>query len=479
MEIGFRPPQRPLAWPALIERLAAISPDPARLYLVGGPVRDALRQRPIHDFDFVTLDDGLGVARRMADQLKGAYYPIDPERRTGRIILSEENGQTVIDVASLRGSDLLEDLRARDFTVNAMAVRLDRLEEIVDPLGGQRDLFDEKALRQCNSRSIASDPIRALRAARLSMQLSLRMEASTRDAARDAGPDLVDVSGMLKQPERARDELFKLLALSRPASALRLLDSLNLLVRLAPTPLPADSELERRLATIDALSSLIAIIGATRDDNSAADLILGMAVMVLDRYRKQLQEHLARPFADGRLRMGLMILGITTSLHEGHWHSWGPQLRLSNAETDAMVRMEKAARFGLLDISVLDDRVIHRYFRGVSEAGVDGVLLTLADYLSSQRPTPDSKAWGRLLETIAAPLLEAFFQRRQHVVAPPLLLTGNDLQGVLGLEPGPRIGQLLEQLREEQAAGEVRSKNEAIDFVRRLITGDVTLHQQE
>lgn len=469
MEILFRPPQRPLVWPPLIERLAAIAADPARLYLVGGPVRDALRQRPIHDFDFVTLDDGLSIARCLADRLKGAYYPIDPERRTGRIILKESHQQTVIDIASLRGIDLLEDLQARDFTVNAMAVQLDRLNEIIDPLGGQRDLFSEKTLRQCNPGSIAHDPIRALRAVRQSLQLGLRIEASTREAARAAGPALVDASGALAQPERVRDELFKLLALPRPASALRVLHTLDLLPHLAPTPLPARDEMETCLATIEALGSLLAIIGPTRDDNTAADLTLGMAVMVLDRYRLGLQDHFAQTFADGRLRTGLLYLGITAPLHERGWQVWGSHLRLSNSESQALAGMEQAARRGPLAFSELTDRSIYRYYRGISEAGVDGVLLALAEYLARQRPTPDPREWSSLLETIAAPLLEAFFERRQQVIAPPPLLTGNDLQKRLGLEPGPKIGQIIEQLREEQAAGEIRSKKEALDFARRLI----------
>jgi hypothetical protein len=138
-------------------------------------------------------------------------------------------------------------------------------------------------------------------------------------------------------------------------------------------------------------------------------------------------------------------------------------------EIDTLARMEKAARFGLLGIPALTDRVIHRYYRGISEAGVDGVLLALAEHLAGRRPTPDPKAWGRLLETIAAPLLEAFFQRYQKVVAPTPLLTGNDLQQELGLEPGPKIGQIIGQLAEEQAAGEIRSKEEALRFARQMI----------
>jgi tRNA nucleotidyltransferase/poly(A) polymerase len=460
------PPCRPLVWPPIIERLAAVAPDPARLYIVGGPVRDVLRQRPIHDIDLASLDDGLSVARRLADRLKGAYYPIDSQRRTGRIILKNTEEQIVIDVASLRGTDLLDDLQARDFTVNAMAAALDRLGEIIDPLGGQRDLFEDKVLRQCNPESIAHDPIRALRAVRQSMQLGLRMEAATRAAARAVSPALVDVSGNLAQPERVRDELFKLLMLPRPASALRLLHTLDLLGSVVPVPLQMGAEVETLLENIDALSSLLSIIGPARDDNTAADLTLGMAVMVLDRYRRRLQEHLTETFADGRSRVAVVLLGALAWLHEGPWGSW---LCLSNAESRVIDQMRQAMRFGVSSIPVLTDRLIYRYFHEAGKAGIDGLLLALAEYLADHRPTPDPQKWGKLLETIAAPLLEAYFERYQQVIDPPPLLSGNDLQQELSLEPGPRLGQIVRQLREEQAAGEVRSQAEALEFARHMM----------
>ncbi|MBN1426917.1 MAG: hypothetical protein JXB07_00945 [Anaerolineae bacterium] len=469
MTLAFLPPYRPLTWPTIIERLAAIAIDPARLYLVGGPVRDALRGRPIHDIDLVTLDDGLDVARYLADRVKGAYYPVDPERRTGRVILREADGQTVIDVASLRGADLSADLQARDFTINAMAVQLDRLDALIDPLGGQHDLFDAKILRQCHLKSIAADPIRALRAVRQSLQLGLRMEDATKEAAHAAGIALIDEKGKLSQPERTRDELFKLLALPQPGSALRLLHRLDLLDRLIPEGKPPGiNDMEIRTATVDALGRLLTIISPVRDDNTAADLTLGVSVMILDRYRQQMQTHLGQTFADGRLRSTLVVLGATLS-HEDNSAMWGARLCLSRAEIHALDGMWQARRFGLMSFPNLTDRVIYRYFYNIAEAGIDGLLLSLAEYMASHRPTPDPQTWGKLLEEIVAPPLEAYFNRYQQVVDPLPLLNGSDLQDALGLAPGPRLGRMLRLLREEQAAGELRDKAEALAFARQLI----------
>jgi poly(A) polymerase len=460
------PPRRPPIWPPLVEQLAGLAPNPARLYLVGGIVRDALRGTPGHDIDLVTPDDGLKTARHLANALDGAYYPVDPERRTGRVILSPgDDRPTVIDVANLRGDDLLADLVARDFTVNAMAARLDALDRIIDPLGGQRDLFDEKVLRQCSPTSIPDDPIRALRAVRLALQLGLRLDKATLAAARTAGSQLVDEGRHLRQPERARDELFKLLAGPHPAGGLRLLHTLDLLAPLCPFDLPPGDALAGRLAVVEQLHKLLAIISPARDDDTAAELILGVAVMVLDRYRAQLQEHLSRTYGDGRPRVALLLLG---AFAPGEL-AWKARLRLSNAEAGILAGLARSGAVDPLPVGWVDDRAIYRYYREAGEAGVDGVLLMLAGYLAARWPTVEPQEWGDLLEGVAAPLLDAFFRRHQQVVAPPPLVTGGDLMDHLGTGPGPHIGAIGERLLEEQAAGTIRTKKQALRLAQRLL----------
>ena len=487
-------PSRPLSWPPLVRRIAGLATDPSRLYLVGGVVRDALRGLFSHDLDLATPDDGLVVARRLADALGGAYYPVDPSRHTGRILLDEPEGRIAVDVASFRGGDLLADLQERDFTVNAMAVRLSDLARLIDPLGGQRDLLVLKLLRQCGPTSIADDPIRALRAVRHSLQFGLRMEPATREAVRSAASLLLDERGGLRQSERARDELFKMLSAPRPASALRLLNALGLLAPLCPFPLPPAEMLAKRLAVVERLTDLLAIISPLRDDDTAADLMLGVAVMVLDRYRRQLQEYLSRSFAEGRSLPALLLLSALSPMTVSSARGWEERLRLSRDEGRLLALLEQSRRVDLIAHPPLDDRAIFRYFHKVGETGIGGVLLTLAEYLAGQQSfvatpeewgrllvddgqhtarqrdfvaTPEER--GRLLEAVAAPLLEGFFRRHQEVVTPPPLLTGDDLVRELGLRPGPVVGQLLERLLEEQAAGTVRTKIQALRLAKRLL----------
>jgi tRNA nucleotidyltransferase/poly(A) polymerase len=456
-----RAPQRPLSWPELVFDLRDLIPDPAGVYLVGGPVRDALLGRAtldLRDLDLVTGGDALALARMLGDRLDGAYYPLDPERDVGRAIFEWGGLELDLDVARLRGQGLLADLADRDFTVNAMAVSLAEPDLLIDPLGGEDDLLRHKLLRLCAPDAIARDPIRALRAVRLGLQFNLRLDKATLAAVREDGAGLVSDEGGLLQPERARDELFKMLSGPNPAGAARLLDALGLL-RLAFPTLHAD-----RVGVLEHLSHLLLTISPLRDDDTAADLIYGLAVMTLDRHRAALQEHLSVTFGDGR-PLGA-LLALWALVEPGAAGETVRLLRLSNDERGRLAALEEGVgRFSALT-GPPTPRDIYRYYRGIDETGVDAALIGLAAFLADHQPTPDAKAWGHLLDEITSPLLDGFFRRHQQYVKPPPLLTGDDLIEELGLQPGPLVGETLERLLEEQAAGEITNREEALRLAR-------------
>jgi len=92
----------------------------------------------------------------------------------------------------------------------------------------------------------------------------------------------------------------------------------------------------------------------------------------------------------------------------------------------------------------------------------------MADYLATYGPALDTQDWTGYLETIQT-LLDGFFVHHDTVVAPPPLLTGQHLIEHFGLQPGPQIGTLLEQLREAQVEGIVSTTEEALDWLQRFL----------
>jgi hypothetical protein len=113
-------------------------------------------------------------------------------------------------------------------------------------------------------------------------------------------------------------------------------------------------------------------------------------------------------------------------------------------------------------------RVIYRFFRDAGEAGVDLVLLGLADLRGTYGPTLPQGTWTAALD-VARILLENYWEKREETVAPRRLVDGNDLMSELDLKPGPTIGQLLEDIREGQATGRIGTREEALEFARKQL----------
>ena len=198
------------------------------LALVGGPVRDLFLARATHDLDFATSAQPDATEALLA-AWGDAHWSIGKEFGT----IGARRGDVVVEVTTYRtdrydpasrkplvefGDTLLGDLTRRDFTVNAMAVRLPA-RQFEDPLGGMADLAD-MVLRTpiAPERSFDDDPLRIMRAARFAAQLGFDVEEQTMRAMGDLAARLAIVS-----PERVRSELVRLMTSTWPRRGLELM----------------------------------------------------------------------------------------------------------------------------------------------------------------------------------------------------------------------------------------------------------------
>lgn len=502
----------------IVERVRQLLPEDLPVYLVGGAVRDALRGRPAHDLDFVLEKGVLDLARRTANALRRdgdwdvAYYPLDVERETARVILIPRSGErTILDFATFRGPDLLSDLRARDFTINAMAVSVQQLQSLIDPLGGAADL-KEKRLRACSDTAFEDDPLRIIRGVRIAANLGFLIVPETRGLMRRAVPGLERVS-----PERRRDELFRILEGPQPAAGIRALEALGALEYVLPelvhlknvtqSPPHIQDVWNHTLGVVQNLGSILRVLAPQYDPDQAASLMLGLISLRLGRYRQLLAEHLEASFTPERKASTLLILAglyhdagkpATRSVEAGpegerirflgHEQvgaemiaARAAALRLSNEEAQRLqtivlhhMRPLLLAQSGEMP----SKRATYRFFRDTGEAGVDICLLSLADVLATYGPALPPQVWGHHLDVVRA-LFEAWWERREDDVLPPPLIDGNDLLGHFKLQPGPLIGKLLEAIREAQAAGEVRDRQQALHFAREWLAGDSGEHREQ
>ncbi len=458
-----------LAWPDIVYDLQSLVEEGAEVFIVGGAVRDAYLRRPIKDIDLVVPHHGMKLARQIANHFGGAYYPLDVERDIGRAILNTPDGRIIIDASCFRGPDLIADLADRDFTINAVAAPLrGSLNVVIDPLGGIGDLRD-KVLRRCGPQSIAADPVRALRAVRFGAQLGFRILPETLADIRASAEKLRQVS-----PERIRDEWFRILALPKAASALRVTKALNLLEPIVPTldSMPHHAW-ENLLRVIDSLYAIVTAFSPLRTDETVAQFRLGALVSVLDRYRPQLEAHLSFQWPDERshralLVMALLLRGASMFDLPISAAEYGKRLPLSS---DEIKRIQALAHPSELlsqqqPLTALDR---YRFWKSYGRAGIDEILINLADYTTSAEAAFSHEEWLRRIER-AGLLLDAWFVEPARYVEPPPLITGDTLIDVLGMHPGPEMGRLLELIREAQVEGTVKTVDEALAFARQWLS---------
>lgn len=245
-------------WPLLAHiRDTAVSHH-IPLYLVGGPVRDLLLERPLTDLDILFEGDAIQMARQMEKQFGGrvvthaafgtAVWHLDddvwhrvqssnrghpsapPMRAIDFITARQERYPTPASLPVVTPADLEADLARRDFTINTLALRLDGdgAGRLIDPFGGVDDL-QHKKLRVLHDLSFVDDPTRLLRGARYLVRLDLQFSAETAVLFRDAAPYLAQTTGV-----RLWHELLLTFLEPNPAAVLRLLSEERTLPYIVP-----------------------------------------------------------------------------------------------------------------------------------------------------------------------------------------------------------------------------------------------------
>ncbi|MBK7894031.1 MAG: HDIG domain-containing protein [Anaerolineaceae bacterium] len=493
------PSGQPLALSPLLARLRPLFQTQSQpVYLVGGAVRDALLGRISHDLDFVVPANAIKLAFAVADALGVPAYVLDRERDTGRVLLPEAH--TSLDFARFRGPDLAADLRDRDLTINAIALpaTATTAAALIDPHQGQTDLANGQ-IRIIHADSLLDDPVRSLRAVRLAHSLGFALTPETETAVRTAAPHLHQIS-----TERIRDELVKLLETAVPHRAIADLANLGLLAEILPD-LIALTTVEQSAPhhepvfahTLSVLRWLTLVEGAVENEpqkaqNSPSTKNKPSAPSAVNKILAPYAAHIQGLWQEevdggvnGRtlLRFGALFHDIGKAATQtidgerirflGHEQAGatltGQLLRRLAFSNEAVGQVKKIVAGHMRPLHLansggkLSRRAVYRYFRETAVSGINIALLSLADHLATYNGTGPEPQWQALLNVVAG-LCHHYFERHEEVVAPPLLVDGRTLMAALALQPGPEVGRLLRLIQEAQAAGELATAEQAIQF---------------
>lgn len=431
----------------------------SHIYLVGGAIRDALLGLPSKDFDFICSSNPHMIAHQFANDHKGAFYMLDEERNTCRVILEPKQPQRMIfDFAQLRGDAVANDLMERDFTINAMAVDLISPKWIIDPTKGGKDL-QQKRLRLVRTSAINDDPVRAIRSIRYAVNLGLSINAETVNLIQSGAKALVSVS-----KERKRDEIFKILEGCGINTAIQMMEKLSIFEHVN---IQIRKDLISGCRCTQVLDEMIALLcgRSTADKNSSfykVSLLLRMG-----RFKEMLNEHFYLKKLTGRNRKSLLLLAMIAKMNDSaDADELSNQLALSADESAILHRFAGNMDFRLefwQDTQNFDHRSVYRFFHQYGDAGIDLAFTALANYASRIGSEFRQEEWLKIIENCET-LLQAW-NCKPEIITPKPFLNGNDLMFHFDLNPGPLIGDIIEGMKEEQAAGNITSREEALNWV--------------
>lgn len=333
-----------------------------------------------------------------------------------------------------------DDMRRRDFTVNAMARRL-ATGELVDPLGGRRDL-EARRLRTVSPTSFAEDPLRLVRALRFVSQLGFDPDAATLQQMREEAPAVKLVSGERLGGGLASDgmgELSKLLLGVQPAKALRLARDTGVLVELLPEFEAAIGfEQESRFHSLTVDEHTFAVVQAAADQGYVLPVRLAALFHDLGK------PHTAWRGTDDRLHY-YAKRGYSDRSHEqvsaDLARSALLRLRYPNDLRDRVVRI---VRHHMFQVGKGDAARARRFLAKHGE----GLAFQLVDHKDADfrgKPGPGALVPAEDLEQLARFRRMLEQERRQPHRLKDLAVDGNDLIE-LGFRPGPELGRLLRDL---------------------------------
>jgi poly(A) polymerase len=449
----------------VIEPLGALFADAGHeLALVGGPVRDAMLGRPHHDLDFTTSAHP-DESERLLKQWSKATW--DMGRDFGTI--GARKGDWIVEVTTYRseaydpdsrkpsveyGDTLAGDLGRRDFTVNAMAVRIAGPEgierSVEDPFGGVVDLA-HRVLRTPGTpeASFSDDPLRMMRAARFAAQLGFTVAPEVVEAMTAMASRISIISA-----ERVRDELVKLICAPYPRLGLSLLVETGLadlvLPELPALRLEADEHHRHKDVYEHSLTVLDqAIALESRLPDGGPDFVSRFAALMHDVGKPK-----TRRFVEG----GAVTFHHHDVVGAKIARKRMKALRFSNEEIDAVSKLiDLHLRFHGYGSGEWTDSAVRRYVRDAGDQLERLHILTRADCTTRNRRKAE-----RLARTYDA--LEERIERlseEEELAAMRPALNGEQIMALLGIGPGPDVGTAYRFLLELRIDEGVLSEEEA------------------
>jgi poly(A) polymerase len=329
-----------------------------------------------------------------------------------------------------------------------------------------------------------ADAARLLRAVRLAAQLGFKLTPETESFIRRDSHLITRVAG-----ERIREEILQIFSSNRAGDFLRYLDNLGLLTEIIP-------ELARAKGVEQPIEHYWDVFNHSMETVKAVDFLLrkgdweyqDSSILSFVPWSERLENYFDSVVGEGSTHASILKLAAlfhdiakpeTKIITEQRVRFFGhpdqgagvaaeilERLRFSNKEirlvelmVESHMRPTQMSHEGMPT-----HRAIYRFFRDTGNAGIDVLFLSLADHLAARGPNLDIEQW-KMHNAQTAYIIHAYFDS-EKVAFPPKIIDGHDLINQFGLKPGPKIREILEAVKEAQAAGEITSREEALYYIK-------------
>lgn len=444
---------------SILSKLSRLSKEKkVPLFLVGGYLRDLILGTPGKDYDFTLPKDASFFIAAIEETLRLHFFKVGKEGMntlTYRTIKEDMS----IDVTFLQGETIEEDLRRRDFTINAIAFSL--RDESFHFVEKNLEDIEKKLIRTVSNQSIDQDPLRMLRAIRYLCTLEgFIIDKELKENISLKKEKIVGLPG-----ERIKTELDQILLSPQPATGMTFLYESHLLLTLFPELRGLENLGQGGHHHLNVLPHILLMIGKV---SWGLEWVAHRGAKISLTEEDRLSLYYAALFHD----IGKQDTFSTDEkgkvhfyYHESYSSQWAEgimeRLRFSNQLKNRVLRLVQHHMRILNMPQETREGALKRLVNQMEEETPLLVLHTLADKEASRGIL--SIQIDEVVEAHCLQLLDFF--REKDIVHPLPLITGHDVMA-LGYLPGPRVGQILNHIRQKQVEGEIKNREEALKVLR-------------
>ena len=457
------------------------------VYVVGGYIRDILLKKKSLDIDLVVSGKAESFAKKLAKKINGKCFILHSDLQVYRVAVINNPDLEYIDISLMQGKNIEDDLSRRDFTINALAVKIENFDNIkknvIDCFDGIKDL-KKKEIKVVSKKVFNDDPLRMLRAFRFASEYNFKISKETLSLIKKSSSKIITVAG-----ERIKNELFRILNNKKSSQYIAVIDECGLLEKMFPviTKMKKSAKnfyyhpkglFQHCFQTYEALEKIF---------------------IKLDKYFPQskdiLEQHLNEPFSENVNKKNL--LKFIAVFHDcakpecakrmdnkmrflGHEELGAKktaqimkELKMSNKEIEfaKAIISEHMRPSNLAKSEVITNRAQMRLFRDIKENTPYLLILAMSDWHSYK--TLKKKIYSpkvlKQQEKSVAKLILGYYDFVNNKPKDKII-DGNVLMKELKLKPGKIIGELLQYINNAYEEGRIKDKTQALKYAKTQLT---------